>query len=121
MRAFQCQHSDLLLPGDWVKEWGRKYGHGLGPVPVSPCLDSQYHCTMGEAHEPNSGVMMHPVGYTYAGIQEVDVTKEEFAKRAMILHEDDRQMTKRVKVILEKQKARKQEIAKAAYRAAGGT
>lgn len=40
--AFQCGHSRLYYPSDYVRNWGRLYGIGLGPNVVSEALDSAY-------------------------------------------------------------------------------
>lgn len=120
IKAFKCQHSDLYLPGDYIKQWGIKYGIGLGPKPVSECLDSHYYHAQGAAYHADTGIMMHPVGHCYADIQEVWITQEEFDAHRMILMSEDRDMTKRVAVILPKQAARKADMAKQAYIAAGG-
>lgn len=115
MKAFKCHHSDLLFPGDYVKQWGIKYGIGMGPEPRSEVLDTYYHLPQGEAFQAGSGIMMHPVGIKFAGLTEVDVSEDEFAKNCAILHSDDMQMTARTKILIERQKAKKVQIAKDAY------
>lgn len=115
MKAFKCHHSDLLFPGDYVKQWGIKYGIGQGPEPRSEVLDTYYHLPQGEAFSPGSGIMMHPVGIKHAGLTEVDVSEEDFAKNAAILHSDDLQMVERTKILVAKQKSRKIKMADEAY------
>ena len=115
MKAFKCHHSDLLFPGDYVKQWGIKYGIGHGPEPRSEILDTYYHLPQGEAFQPGSGIMMHPVGLKHAGLTEVDVTPEFYEANKAILHSEDLQMTARTKIMIEKQKSRKMTMATDAY------
>ena len=115
MKAFKCQHSGLLYPGDYVKQWGIKYGIGQGPEPRSEVLDTYYHLPQGEAYQAGSGVMMHPVGIKHAMLTEVDVSEEEYNKNAAILHADDMQMTERTKILITRQKAKKIQMANDNY------
>jgi len=66
---FRCSHSGLLYPADYIKEWGRKYGIGLGPDPVSECLDTQYYVAPPDPRY--CGTLedyMHPFGVTKAQV-----------------------------------------------------
>lgn len=66
---FRCSHSGMLFPPDYVKEWGRKYGIGLGPEPVSECLDSQYYVAPPDPRTCQTlEDYMHPMGNTKAQI-----------------------------------------------------
>lgn len=93
-----------------MKEWGRNgIGIGLGPVPVSECLDSDYLGALAiPAHAAESA--MHPVGVTRAPLIPVEVTEEEFQAKAAILHRDDPLMVKRCTIIREKQAAKSQNL-----------
>lgn len=103
--AFQCGHSGLLLPGDYVKEWGRKYGIGLGPHPVSEVLDSDYDVPPAPITPDIRRLeqIMHPVGVSFAQVDLMLVTPEEMTARAAIVDRDDPGMYERVKIIREKQ------------------
>ncbi len=41
--AFICGHSGLYFPGNFLRDWGREFGIGLGPDPVSEVLNTDYH------------------------------------------------------------------------------
>lgn len=103
MRAYECAHSGLLYPESYVKEWGRNgHGVGLGPTPVSECLDTDYNSGLA-IPDHDASEAMHPVGVTRAALIPVNVTEEEFQKRAAILHRDDPRMHKRCEIIRERQ------------------
>lgn len=102
MKAYMCAHSGMLYSEEYFKEWGRNgHGVGLGPVPVSECLDSDYNAPM--AVPASADQAMHPVGYTRAPLIPVEVTEEEFKSRAAILRRDDPLMLKRSAIIRERQ------------------
>jgi len=42
--VYRCAGSGLYFPSNYVEEWGRKYGHGLGKAVVSECLETMWHC-----------------------------------------------------------------------------
>lgn len=91
MRAFRCARTNLLYPEDFVEEWGRKYGIGLGPVPISEALVNDYHRKVVEdGEEP-----MHPLSVCRAQVDLVDVTPEEFAEREAVLAIDDPKLNRR--------------------------
>lgn len=106
--AFACSHSGLLLPGNYVKDWGRDgIGIGLGPHPVSEILDSDYDT-------PPAGIkgdmrraeqVMHPIGYCFAQVDRVMVPPAEYSSKMAVLDRDDPDMLQRVKIIREKQLA----------------
>lgn len=106
MKAFKCQRTGKLFPGDYVENWGRKYGIGLGPKPVSECLLNQY-----DGNRPvkgaNGSQAMFPVGNSFAGIQEVEVSEADMKKNSAILAIDDPQMSSRAQVMIERQIANK--------------
>lgn len=103
MKAYKCAHSGLLYPEAYVKEWGRNgHGVGLGPVPVSECLDTDYLAALAvPQHQADQA--MHPVGFTRAMLVPVEVTEAEFAAGAAILHRDDPMMVKRSAIMRERQ------------------
>jgi len=103
--AFQCGHSGLLLPGDYVKEWGRLYGIGLGPHPVSEVLDTDYSIPPAPITPDIRRIeqIMHPVGVCFAQVDLMLVTPEELVTKAAITDLEDRGMHERIKIIHEKQ------------------
>jgi hypothetical protein len=98
--AFRCSHSGLYYPADYVKEWGRKYGVGLGSKPVSEVLNSEY---LFPAAKGLNGKMMHPVGNTYSQVDFCYVEEAEYNKNQAILQSDDPTLEARSAIIREKQ------------------
>lgn len=104
--AFVCNHSGLLLPGNYVKDWGREgIGIGLGPDPVSEVLDTDYD-TPPAAITPDIRrveQVMHPVGVCRAQVDLVMVAPEEFEGRRAVLDRQDRLMERRCSIVRGKQ------------------
>jgi len=99
--AFVCSHSGLHLPGDYVKEWGRKYGIGLGPDPVSEVLDSDYQTAPPEITPSIKRIeqIMHPVGPSFAQVDRVMVHPSVFESSAAIMEQDDKDMEGRAVIM----------------------
>jgi len=89
MKAFQCSHSGLLYPENYIKEWGTTYGRGMGPEPVSMVYDTCYGVNPSIPSDTRSrrgnASIMHPVKVCRAQIDLVEVTPEEFKKRKALL------------------------------------
>lgn len=103
--AFRCGHSGLFYPGDYIREWGRLYGIGLGPQPVSEALDSDYE-TAPPAITPNirsENQIMHPLRHCLAQMDWVLLTAEAFQEGAAVLAIADRTMTVRAPILRQKQ------------------
>jgi len=105
--AFICNHSGLYLPGDFIKEWGRKYGIGLGPNPVSEVLDSDYHTALPDITPDIRRIeqIMHPVGPSMAQVDRVMIHPTAFMAGAAILDMEDQTMERRAVILREKQLA----------------
>lgn len=103
--AFVCNHSGLLLPGDYVKQWGRAYGIGQGPSPLSEVLDSDYDTDAPDITPQIRSIdqIMHPVGPCFAQVDLLMVDPSEFAAKAAILAKDDEGMYERVKIVRQRQ------------------
>jgi len=97
--AFVCSHSGLHLPGDYVKEWGRKYGVGLGRDPVSEILDTNYDVDPPEITPQIKRIeqIMHPVGASFAQVDRVMIHPSEFDKA--IMAEEDKDMEGRAVIM----------------------
>jgi len=105
--AFQCGHSGLYLPGDYVKNWGRPYGVGLGPHPVSEVLDTDYY-TNPPAITPeieSFDQIMHPVGTSFAQVDYMLVERAAFEENSAVLVKDDAHMRIRARIVRQKQLA----------------
>lgn len=103
--AFRCGHSGLLLPADYLRGWGRTYGIGLGPEPVSEVLDTDYDTDPPEVTNKIKRIeqIMHPVGPCFSQLDHVMVPAEVFAAQSAILHVDDPDMDRRVAIVRPKQ------------------
>jgi len=104
--VFHCSHSGLFYPGDYGKNWGRKYGIGLGPTPVSEALDTDY-----DTDPPDLGnrirrpeQIMHPVGPFFAKMDFL-VVHPLVAGTMAVAAEDDPDMFQRVPILRAKQLA----------------
>lgn len=106
--AFVCGHSRLLLPGDYVKEWGKKYGIGLGPSPVSEVLDSEYDVDPPAItnHTRSIEQIMHPLRVSCAQV-DFDLVETSLLDprngTAAILAQDDPYLDARARVVRSKQ------------------
>jgi hypothetical protein len=100
--AFRCSRTGLYFPGDFVEEWGKKYGIGLGPVPVSEALVNSYDMAVAEADGKNHEAM-HPLAVCKAQVDLVRITQEEFDSNAAILDHEDRSLIRRAELMREKQ------------------
>ena len=103
---FRCSHSGLFFPADYAKQWGRKYGIGLGTTVVSECLDSHYE-TFPTVH---SGLrsdtdVMHPVGVSWAPVQLIYTSAPVKKERMLIVDRDDPRMFRRAPLLRAKQLA----------------
>lgn len=104
--AFRCGHSGLLLPADYIKDWGRKYGIGLGPSPVSEVLNSDYD--MRPAVPEGNALrridqIMHPVGPCMSQV-DFDLFEPEEAQAGWaVLDMDDPGMFERSKIVRSRQ------------------
>jgi phytoene dehydrogenase-like protein len=59
----QCQTCGTVFPADYFEQWGRRYGHGLGRLPVCEALSSNYNVMpIYPTQPPQPEKSMHPVG-----------------------------------------------------------
>jgi hypothetical protein len=103
--AFKCNHSGLYLPDDYVKNWGKPYGIGLGPDPVSEVLDSDYDTAPPKPDENTMDIntIMHPLRVTRVQVDLVTIPEEEYNANQAILAVDDPRMLARAKICRSKQ------------------
>lgn len=61
--VFQCGESGLFYPANYVREWGKEWGDGLGPSPVSESLQTSYDVAPPEIDRSITRIeqVMHPV------------------------------------------------------------
>lgn len=99
MIVYRCSRTGLYFPANYIEEWGKTYGVGLGPVPVSEALVNDYHLPVVE-----QGIMpMHPVGYCGAAIHAIDVSQEEYDAHVAVLQIDDANMALRAQIMRDRQ------------------
>jgi len=103
--AFRCGESGLLYPADYVKEWGRLYGIGLGPHPVSESLQSDYYTDPPPITNDTRSFdqIMHPLYVSCAQMDSILVPAEEFEADKAILDLDDKGYFRRAPVLRAKQ------------------
>jgi len=104
--GFQCGHSGLWFPGNYLKEWGRLYGIGLGPTPVSEVLDTDYFTAPPEITSAirSFDQIMHPVGNCMSQVDAMLVDVEVLQTDAAILAAEDPYMEERARIIRAKQR-----------------
>lgn len=87
---FRCSHSGLFFPADYLSQWGRKYGVGLGPQPVSECLNSRYDIFPTAHSNMRSELdVMHPLDVSMAPVVPVFSTDVMPPGRMLVLAMDD--------------------------------
>jgi len=103
--VFVCNHSGLFLPGDYVKQYGRKYGIGQGPSPVSEVLDTDYEVDPPEITNQIRSIdqIMHPVGPCFAQVDLLLVNPAEYEAKKAIIDLEDQGMYKRMDIVRQKQ------------------
>jgi hypothetical protein len=104
--AFRCNHSGLLLPGNYVKDWGRDgIGIGLGPHPVSEVLDTDYDTPPAEIGRDTHSIeqVMHPVGACMSQVDLVMVSPEEYEARAAVQDRHDPLYRRRSGIVRQRQ------------------
>jgi len=100
MKAFRCARTGVMYPADYVEQWGRSYGIGLGPTPVSEALVNDYDKPVVTSVD---GQSMHPLSVCAAQIDCVDVPEMEYNEKKGILHIHDIGYQRRAKLMIEKQ------------------
>lgn len=101
MNAFRCSRTGMFFPSDYVENWGKRYGIGLGPVPVSECLTNRYDLPIAEAKDASQ--TMHPVGVCRAQVDYVDISEDEYNSRRAVIADDDRDMYVRARIMRDRQ------------------
>jgi len=91
----------MYFPADYVENWGKKYGIGLGSEPISEALTNRYDVPIAEAADGKR--TMHPVGVCRAQVDLVDVPEEVAAERMAVLAIDDPNMNRRASIMRDRQ------------------
>jgi hypothetical protein len=99
MKAFRCSRTGMMFPADYVEQWGKTYGIGLGPVPVSEALVNDYEREI--AGDGDTG--MHPLSVCKSQVDMVEVDEKEFDSKKAIIDIDDPKLRIRGQLMREKQ------------------
>jgi len=102
---FRCAGSGLFFPPDYVEQWGRKYGKGLGPRVVSEVMETDWQrpCAIPKnLRSPDQ--VMYPMGNRCAQVDAITMTEDEAKKSPMaVLLADDPFYVKIAKLVRDKQ------------------
>lgn len=103
--AFRCGASGMYFPADYIKEWGRLYGVGLGPHPCSESLQTEYELPPPPITPDIREIeqIMHPVGNSMAQVDLMDVPAAVYELNRLIPAKDDPHMVRRARVVRAKQ------------------
>lgn len=92
----------MYFPADYAERWGRDYGIGLGPDPVSEALVNLYDQRAVE-REGYPNTRMFPVGVSRAPIVAVEVKETEYLAHKAVLQKNDPSMSERALIMRNRQ------------------
>lgn len=101
--AYRCARTKLYYPDDYVEQWGRKYGIGMGPVPLSEAMVIDYDGKF-VVNERDAALSMHATGCCRAQVDLVQIEEEEFYSNQAITDQEDPGFVKRGEIMRDKQK-----------------
>ena len=100
---FRCSHSGLFFPENYGKDWGRLFGVGLGPHPVSEILNTDYDTPPDVRPEVRTENIMHPMEVTAAQVDGVMLHPYEVKGAMAVLQAADMNLDTRSAILLKKQ------------------
>jgi len=102
----------MLYPADYVEQWGRRYGIGLGPVPVSEALVNCYESKIGASEDPMK--TMHPVAVCRAQVDLVHLEDDDkdLQTKIAIIAIDDIHMEDRAEIMRMRQRVHSSEMSR---------
>lgn len=100
---FRCARTGLIYPADYIEEWGRKYGIGLGPIPVSEALINDYHRPVAVPDNGDESLTMHGLSVCRSQMDYVEVTEEEIERKSPVLAINDPTYRVRGQIMRDKQ------------------
>lgn len=105
--VFQCGESGLYYPADYVRNWGKDWGDGLGPHPVSESLQTSYDVAPPEIDRYITSItqIMHPVRNCTAQVDMILVEDEHAAGNMAVAMKGDELMKVRAPILYSKQLA----------------
>jgi len=99
--VFQCNGTGLYFPPDYIKMWGRFYGHGLGKAVVSECLETKWEAPLAvpkSLRHPSQ--IMYGVGQGGHQVSAIMMKPEEMKSvEGAVLMIDDPFIDKRGKIM----------------------
>ncbi len=104
VNAFLCMRTGMFFPADYVERWGERYGVGLGSVPVSEALVTDYS---QQPFVKPDGTKVFPVAVCKAAIIPVEVEQSVYDAKKAIIHADDSKYAARMPIMEQRQKANK--------------
>jgi len=110
--VFRCAASGLYYRSDFVKEWGRKYGIGLGPTVCSESLQTDYETAPPNIDNTIKRItqIMHPVYNVKCQIDWHVAPVNETLENMAVTQEEDPDMEIRGPILLQKQLANKRNM-----------
>jgi hypothetical protein len=108
--AYRCARTGLYYPGDYAEQWGRKYGKGLGPTPVSEALVNIYQSPVPQSKQAE--FTMHPIAACSAQVDLVQIDEAEYAANRAVLQDDDPDYRIRAPLMRQRQLVHSDEMAK---------
>lgn len=103
--AFQCGESRLYYPANYVKDWGKEYGIGLGPHPVSESLQSEYDVAPPAITPETQSILqiMHPLRSSGAQMDLCTVDELSYKSGLAVLAKGDEKLGKRSPILYARQ------------------
>lgn len=103
--VFECGDSGLFFPADYVRNWGRDWGDGLGPVVCSETLQTDYYTAPPEPDRNTRSLdqIMHPLYHSRAPIDAHLVERGMAEANMAIPMKDDENIVKRAPILYQKQ------------------
>jgi hypothetical protein len=109
-RYFRCSRTGVLFPPDYVEQWGRKYGIGLGSTPISEALVNCYESGIG-ANPRDPMLSMFPIAVCRAQVDLVDIA-DVTGETMAIIAIDDPDMVKRSEIMRGRQRDNNPEMSR---------
>ena len=111
-RRFRCSRTGMLYPADYIEQFGRRYGIGLGPVPVSEALINVYESKIGESEDPMKSMFPVAVCRAQMDLVDLDDNDPDLKSREAVIALDDIHMEKRAEIMRGRQRVHSSEMSR---------
>lgn len=108
---FRCSRTGMLFPADYIEQWGKKYGIGLGSTPISEALVNCYESPLIR-NEEHPELTMYPIATCRAQVDLCEMDETAAAARLAILAIDDPHMEARSIIMRNRQRDHSAEMAR---------